>query len=642
MASQVQQPLQSFWRDAHAQALCEALVHKYFVLTAADLEKWASSPEDFYHGNDGGNTSENLRGSMELLFSVLLRTYREQLAPVVAQMLHSAPAVSSALEPVLVREAIYAAVCIGSSDLYDYVDFGSWFRTALMQELGDTTPAHSPLRRRAALVVSSWVSKLSEGDRVLAYKLLVELLAEADMCLKLSAVKSLRELIDDWDFKEKAFEPFVSPCLELLCAALRSSEELDTHIQVFSLFNLIIERMLGDIKQLAPSLAQLLPHIWEQAQEQNLLRMQVLIAYQHLINALGADSPSTYQWVIPMISHSVNVDHPDSLNLMEDGLELLLVALRNAPMHTGEPLLEVVQQLGKILERSAEMVPLLMRIMSSCILLGGASLLTRYGSALSAMLCSLIGNVRDSAYHLICRVLEIALKVAPTEALQAFEDPIRQLLGVLMSMSREGSFDSLVFAQGCVVFGRVLLMDVQYFWQFFQKSAQSGMFGDADGAKLMMGFVDLWMDQFDALPSEAARKLCALALCNLLTIPCPQVLGQLGPILACITAVCHELEGGVLPQRQVDASGDRSYGFANESMMHEQLGVAAIGSEDAQPEVDRKREVYTADPSNSLKVSQYFKQKLAEAGSVHGATFNAAVSSVHPTLVEQVKSIVGT
>ena len=78
-----------------------------------------------------------------------------------------------------------------------------------------------------------------------------------------------------------------------------------------------------------------------------------MIAYQHLINALGVDSPATYQWLIPIINFSINVDNPDSLNLMEDGLELWLVALRNAPKQVGDQLLEAFPQLERILERTA-------------------------------------------------------------------------------------------------------------------------------------------------------------------------------------------------------------------------------------------------------------------------------------------------
>lgn len=52
-------------------------------------------------------------------------------------------------------------------------------------------------------------------------------------------------------------------------------------------------------------------------------------------------------------------------------------------------------------------------------------------------------------------------------------------------------------------------------------------------------------------------------------------------------------------------------------------------------------QVYEADPVNRLKLTAYFRQKLNEAGSVHGAAFNAAISSVDQSLLEQVKAVAG-
>lgn len=116
----------------------------------------------------------------------------------------------------------------------------------------------------------------------------------------------------------------------------------------------------------------------------------------------------------------------------------------------------------------------------------------------------------------------------------------------------------------------------------------------------MSRFVDGWMDQFDALPSESARKLCALALCNLLTIPNLQLLEQLGLILASITSVCHELEGGVAPARDVRSTAAYAIDFANDGS-HAAYGPGTIGSEEAQPEIDRKREV-SGSPRSGMHV----------------------------------------
>ena len=57
-------------------------------------------------------------------------------------------------------------------------------------------------------------------------------------------------------------------------------------MQVFNLFNLIIERLGDDVKPYAPGILQLLPAVWQQAEGQSLLRIQVKTQLQALTSVL--------------------------------------------------------------------------------------------------------------------------------------------------------------------------------------------------------------------------------------------------------------------------------------------------------------------------------------------------------------------
>lgn len=62
---------------------------------------------------------------------------------------------------------------------------------------------------------------------------------------------------------------------------------------------------------------------------------------------------------------------PDELNLLEDGLQLWLVALRNAPGPNAD-LLSLFPNLVAAMERSTEHIAVGMKIATSCVLLGGS------------------------------------------------------------------------------------------------------------------------------------------------------------------------------------------------------------------------------------------------------------------------------
>lgn len=59
--------------------------------------------------------------------------------------------------------------------------------------------------------------------------------------------------------------------------------------------------------------------------------------------------------------------------------------------------------------------------------------------------------------------------------------------------------------------------------------------------QVLLAFLDRWLDKFDSIGTPAARKLSALALCNILALPVPSVLDRLDGIAAHLTAVYFEV-----------------------------------------------------------------------------------------------------
>ena len=78
----------------------------------------------------------------------------------------------------------------------------------------------------------------------------------------------------------------------------------------------------------------------------------MLLALQRLVNALGTDSPQCYDLLLPILQHCTDINQPDELNLLEDGLQLWLIALRNAP-NPQQPLLSLFSNLTAVMERSS-------------------------------------------------------------------------------------------------------------------------------------------------------------------------------------------------------------------------------------------------------------------------------------------------
>lgn len=102
----------------------------------------------------------------------------------------------------------------------------------------------------------------------------------------------------------------------------------------------------------------------------------------------------------------------------------------------------------------------------------------------------------------------------------------------------------LCSADAITVFARALLQTPDWFVQFCQAcSAQMAQLPPVRqaGGQVLLAFLDKWLDRFDSIGTPAARKLSALALCNVLPMPVPSVLERLDGIAAHLTAVYFEV-----------------------------------------------------------------------------------------------------
>jgi hypothetical protein len=86
----------------------------------------------------------------------------------------------------------------------------------------------------------------------------------------------------------------------------------------------------------------------------------VLLALQEIVNILGPESTAAYGVLLPVLGLATDISQPDELNLLEDGLGLWLVALRNAPQPHPQ-LLQLFPNLHAVMARSTEHIRVLSR-----------------------------------------------------------------------------------------------------------------------------------------------------------------------------------------------------------------------------------------------------------------------------------------
>ncbi len=130
--------------------------------------------------------------------------------------------------------------------------------------------------------------------------LTAQLLPCEDVVVKLAGCAVLRIFVDDWNFYEDQFEPFIHQALHHLLRVIQHCYDFDSQVQSFNVLCLILERMGTRVKPFASEIVAMIPEVWEKAHDQSLLKIQVLnamhrmmqVSTQPTIPALPSQPPS--------------------------------------------------------------------------------------------------------------------------------------------------------------------------------------------------------------------------------------------------------------------------------------------------------------------------------------------------------------
>lgn len=686
--------LRSFWGDKQGP-LVQLIITSFLPLTAAELEVWVGegAGEAFHAEMEHTAWEESTRGCAEQVFVALLESDREVLAPLVNSMLisstsndgnsnggsngtsetqqHQEEVIYSIPWHVRYQAAVYHALAIGAYELHGTIDFSSLLHTRLLAQVTDPTPTHRPLRRAAMKLLATWTPTMKKEERPAVYRALVtSALNDPDPAIYLAAVSALHAMLDDWDFDESQFAEFVPACLQLLATALTACEEYETQLEIFALINLIIDRLGDKAAAFAPGLLQLIPAVWQGAEAQSLLRIQVMVALQRVVHALGPDSGVAYPILLPVIATAIDPGQPkDEMQLVEDGLLLWLVALHHAPGSGSSGSIDngdrnnsstdsstallcsglLVSHLLTMMEASTEHVVVGTKVVTSVLLLGwssGSSSSTNstntppptvqsieQGPRIANLLATYIGNLNERGMLCVLPVLDTLVQLYPSDGPVFVQEALQRLLLHITSPSSSPP-SGIVISHALSIFARVVLSNASVFLQLFQlPSSESGTPTD-----LFLGLLDVWIDRFDSISSPPSRKISALALCALLTAPVPGVLSRVGGIAACVTAVWFELEGP-------DAGPERmgiDYLAAWSAPKLDDLPLS-VNLSDAEGEGGRRRLSLAQSPVATLKLSMFCKQQMEVAASVHGAgVLNEALNGMDGTLQVQLQQMLSS
>ncbi|GFN82406.1 importin-11 [Plakobranchus ocellatus] len=625
--------------------ICRRLVSQYFLLTIDDLSTWDADPEEFCQEEGGDSFKYSLRPCTETLFLTLFKAFRLTLTPVLLEMVQAVqgPCDPEDLGAVLRKDAAYNAVGLVSFDLFDEIDFDSWFTSHLLQELKVKHKSYRVIRRRVIWLMGQWVGvKMSLSLRPALYQAVLELLdpnedlavskstlRSAGTCLSLvhapppapwpfRGPKTLTNApVDDFEFNTEQFLPYIESLFSLLFHLLKEVRECDTKMHVLHVLSFVIERVGSKIRPFIASLVQYLPLLWKESEEHNMLRCAILTSLIHLVQGYGGDSNQLWQFILPAIAISTDTSQDPHVYLLEDGLELWYVTLINAPGMSPE-LLKLFDNLPALLELGTENLRVCLKIIQCYVLLGSREFMQAYSEVLATSLLSLMTDIRTEGMVLILRTVELVLKAFPNEGPSVFQAMLPGIIGTILDPEE----NCVVVAMHLSLFARILLQNQEFMWSVIQHiAAEAGK----DTDSMFGSLLDIWADRFDIITQPERRKINALSLASLLSLNYRIVTDRFGVIINCLVEVLHDI-------CRVDDDGTMTDGLVVD-------GVEPPVDDEQNTQHDkRKYQLSRQDPVHSVCLKAYLVSQLGLCRQTHGQIgFDRLMGTVDPEVAAQLQ-----
>ncbi|KAG4922158.1 hypothetical protein GYH30_050593 [Glycine max] len=607
--------------------LCNVLISRYFVLTASDLEEWYRNPESFHHEQDMVQWTEKLRPCAEALYIVLFETNSQLLGPVVVSLLqesmNNCPTSVTEITPaLLLKDAAYGATAYVYYELSNYLSFKDWFNGALSLELSNEHPNLRIIHRKVAVILGQWVSEIKDDTKRPVYCALIRLLQGKDLSVRLAACRSLCLHIEDANFSEREFVDLLPICWDSCFKLFEEVQEFDSKVQILNLISILIGHV-SEVIPFANKLVQFFQKVWEESSGESLLQIQLLVALRNFVVALGYQSPICYNILLPILENGIDINSPDELNLLEDSMLLWEATLSHAPSMVPQ-LLQYFSRLVEIMERNFDHLQVAVNIIEDYIILGGNNFLSMHATNIAKILDLVIGNVNDKGILSVLPVVDILIQCFPMDVPPLISSTLQKLIVICLSGGDDHDpSKTSVKASSAAILARLLVMNTNSLAQLASDPSTSQLLQTASipvQENILLCLVDIWVDKVDNV-SSIQKKTIGLALSIILTLRLPQVLDKLDQILSVCTSV--------ILGRNDDLTEEESSGDISSSTSPDE---GTIPSKEF-----RKRQIKFSDRINQLSLEDCVRENLQTCAAIHGESFNAAMSSMHPSAFAQLK-----
>lgn len=467
--------------------LLQTVVGRFFKIQADRLEVWDETPDVFWE-EDCAEASFTIRGAAENLFFRLQQYDTTLICAESLRMLRQVrincqkPAEEVALEDILLKDACMSLLSYGyiSFTTEELLDWGE-IQPLLEEDILTVDPRYRCIRRTIARVIGAWAEDILPDDHKRAWEILIEMLGEEeDAVVKLTAAINLNNLLDSMDLDHEPYSSCIKPTVDLLLLFLRQSAHTPFARLVLAQLSKFVYNLHDRISPYTTTIVEHITQFWDIADEskQADLKQPIVGILASFCESLP-DYRSIYDSLLHVARQTTDLDHPDSVLLLDPGMRLWWNLVQTADTMTTD-LLELFPRIGTIYGRvphDANMVSLTIRLLESYFILGGAQIVQTDVEGVASILEQLvITSTRD----LMVSVLDLLItffQLFPDDAPLVIRPALDRVYHVLFFRYPK---HSRIIKRCCTLFMHTLLKNSAFFFDFLSDPQFNAKYAEAD------------------------------------------------------------------------------------------------------------------------------------------------------------------
>ncbi|KAG7192386.1 uncharacterized protein KQ657_001785 [Scheffersomyces spartinae] len=411
-----------FFTPQVVQHLCDLIINWYLKLKPCDLESWQLEPEEWCNEELSKSWEYQIRPCAENFFQDLISFFKDILTDFVLNKISNGLVKNNNVEDILVKDSIFSTFQLSSTSIANNVNFDELLTQIFIpQGLNNDMVENKIIKRRVCLIISEWVSvDCSRQSRLSIYKFLVTLMDPQnkllnDKVVKLTAIQTLKSVIDDWDFQKVDIQPYINDFIQLSLIMLDEMDFTESKLFILNTLAMVLERCnpLVPIDTLMQVLA-IVPGFWQMSTDTNemILKTALLRVLKSLVVTLNEKSPAAYSICLPLIKASCASGNSENYSLLgEDGYELWLSVLQYCPQSeiNNQIILNLFELIRMGLLEGTESLPIVMSIIRSYSLISPQLFQSEEALELFRILSGYLSNMRDDSLAIFIALMDILM-----------------------------------------------------------------------------------------------------------------------------------------------------------------------------------------------------------------------------------------